>query len=48
MVPITVIGSKYDEFARSTEPLQKKLLCRAMRYFCHSNGCDLVFASSVE
>ena len=26
-IPITVIGTKYDEFAKNNEPVQKKLLC---------------------
>jgi len=26
-IPITVIGTKYDEFAKANEPVQKKLLC---------------------
>ena len=48
MVPITVIGAKYDLFQRGVEPAQKKLLCSALRYICHTNGCDLVFASVNE
>ena len=27
IIPITVIGTKYDEFAKNNEPVQKKLLC---------------------
>lgn len=27
VIPITVIGTKYDEFAKANEPVQKKLLC---------------------
>jgi hypothetical protein len=27
ILPITVIGTKYDEFAKANEPVQKKLLC---------------------
>lgn len=48
MIPITVIGAKYDQFAQSNEPKVKKLLCSALRYICHSNGCDLVFSSIKE
>ena len=48
MVPITVIGAKYDLFAQQNEPVQKKLVCSALRYICHKNGCDLVFASIKE
>ena len=45
MIPRTVVGSKYDIFAANTEPQMKKLLCSALRYMCHLNGCDLVFTS---
>ena len=48
MVPITVIGAKYDTFAQKCEPVQKKMLCQALRYICHKNGCDLLFASVNE
>ena len=48
MVPITVIGAKYDLFAAETEPVKKKLLCSALRYIAHKNGCDLVFSSIKE
>jgi len=47
-VPITVIGAKYDLFAQQNEPVQRKLLCSALRYICHKNGCDLVFSSVKE
>ena len=45
LVPFTVIGTKYDEFNKKFEPLQKKSLSMALRYVCHQNGCDLVYAS---
>ena len=48
MVPVIVIGTKFDVFAKSYEPVKKKQLCLAMRYICHSNGCDLVFSSVKE
>ena len=48
MVPITVIGAKYDLFANAYEPKAKKLLCSALRYICHTSGCDLVFTSIKE
>ena len=48
MVPITIIGAKYDAFVSSVEPAQKKLLCTALRYICHVNACDLVFCSVKE
>ena len=48
VIPITVIGTKYDEFAKANEPVQKKLLCQALRYLCYLNGADLVFSSIKE
>mmetsp|Transcript_37763 Transcript_37763/g.57818 ORF Transcript_37763/g.57818 Transcript_37763/m.57818 type:complete len:167 (+) Transcript_37763:624-1124(+) len=48
MVPITVVGAKYDQFAQSFEPAAKKTLCQALRYICYRNGCDLVFTSIME
>jgi hypothetical protein len=48
LVPITVVAAKYDHLAKNCEPSQKKLLCRALRYVCHSHGCHLVFASALE
>lgn len=48
MIPVTVIGAKYDVFAKTLEPVQRKVLCQALRYLCHVNGCDLVFASIKE
>lgn len=48
MIPLTVIGTKYDVFAKSNEPAQKKLICAALRYICHTNGCDLIFTSVNE
>jgi hypothetical protein len=47
-MPVVVIGSKFDIFAKQYEPIKKKQLCLAMRHICHSNGCDLVFASVKE
>lgn len=48
LVPIVVVGSKYDVFANQYEAAKKKDICSALRYICHSNGCDLVFASVKE
>lgn len=48
MVPIIVIGSKFDVFANQYESVKKRQLCLALRYICHQNGCDLVFASVKE
>ena len=47
-VPIVIIGTKYDVFANTFEIKPKKMLCDALRYLAHSNGCDLVFASVRE
>lgn len=47
-VPVVVIGSKFDVFAKEYESVKKKQVCLAMRYICHSNGCELVFASLKE
>ena len=48
MIPVTVIGTKYDIFAKTLEPVQRKVLCSALRYLCHINGCDLIFSSIKE
>ncbi len=42
LVPVTVIGTKYDEFNKNFEPLQKKILVGALRNLCHQQGADLV------
>ena len=47
MIPVVVAATKYDEFATQLAE-KKKFLCRALRYFCHVNGCDLVFTSIRE
>ena len=47
-VSVVVVGSKFDVFANQFESVKKKQVCLAMRYICHSNGCDLVFASVKE
>jgi dynein light intermediate chain 2 len=48
LLPVVVVGSKFDIFAKQYEPIKKKQLCLALRYLCHDNGCDLVFASTKE
>lgn len=48
LVPIIVVGAKFDVFANQFESVRKRQLCAALRYVCHSNGCDLVFASVKE
>lgn len=47
-IPISVICNKYDIFAKQCEPKFKKILCSALRYFCHKYGADLVFSSLLE
>ncbi|KAF2358513.1 Dynein family light intermediate chain [Trinorchestia longiramus] len=44
-VPLLVVGGKYDIF-QDCEPDDKKVLCRAMRYVCHTNGAALQFFSA--
>lgn len=48
LVPIIIIGSKFDAFANTYEAVRKKSLCLALRYLAHSNGADLVFGSTRE
>ena len=48
MVPIVILGSKFDQFANQYESRSKKTLCMAMRYIAHQNTCDLVFGSVRE
>jgi hypothetical protein len=43
-----VIGTKFDEFANKYQPVEKKLMCQALRHISHANGCDLVFSSVRE
>ena len=42
------MGAKYDDFANKNDPLKKKQMCLALRYFAHMHGADLVFASVKE
>ena len=40
-IPVVVVATKYDTFMeRDAE--SKKVMTRALRYFCHTNGCGLV------
>ncbi len=48
LLPIVVIGGKFDQFVAKVDGSLKKKLCMALRYVSHSNGCDLVYASVVE
>lgn len=48
LVPLIVIGAKYDVFANQFETVKKRQLCLALRYICHQYGCDLVFGSVKE
>ena len=35
MVPIVILGSKFDQFANKYESRSKKTLCMALRYIAH-------------
>jgi len=48
LVPIIIIGTKFDAFANQFESAKKKSVCLALRYIAHMNGADLVFASVRE
>ena len=48
MVPIVIVGSKFDLFANQSDSRSKKLICNALRYLAHTNTCDLVFGSVRE
>ena len=48
LVPVMIIGNKYDDFANKFESARKKTICLALRYLAHFNGADLVFASVRE
>ena len=48
LIPIIIIGTKFDVFAKDYDTQIKKQLCMALRYMAHVNGCDLVFGSVVE
>ena len=48
MLPIVIIGSKFDAFANQYDSRSKTTFCSAMRYIAHSNTCDLVFGSVKE
>ena len=48
MIPVVIVGTKYDVFANNYESKLKKMLCDAIRYIAHTNGCDLVFSSVRE
>jgi dynein light intermediate chain 2 len=46
-IPVIIVGTKYDVFGIE-ESENKKWMCRALRYFAHTNGCDLTFCSYRE
>jgi hypothetical protein len=48
MVPIVIVGSKFDLFANQSDSRSKKLFCMGLRYMAHINTCDLVFGSVKE
>ena len=45
--PVIVVGTKYDEFGNH-ESEKLKWMCRALRYICHTNACDLVMSSNKD
>lgn len=47
-IPFLIVATKYDDFANKYDPMKKKQLCLALRYYAHLYGCDLVFASVRE
>jgi len=42
-----VVCNKYDIFCKE-DPEKRKWVSRALRYFCHHNGCSLIFTTSNE
>jgi len=48
LIPVMVVGTKYDTFANTYESKVKRVLCDALRYIAHTNGCDLIFSSVRE
>ena len=46
-IPVVIVGTKYDEFAKH-EAEKRKWLCRALRYIAHRNDCDIVLTSARE
>lgn len=46
-IPTIIVGTKYDVFGIQ-EAENKKWMCRALRFFAHSSGCDLTFCSYRE
>ena len=41
-LPIVILGGKYDLF-QNMEPEKKKIVCKALRFFCHFYGATLQF-----
>ncbi|KAH6589332.1 hypothetical protein BASA50_002914 [Batrachochytrium salamandrivorans] len=46
-VPITIVGSKYDEI-HDMESEMRKMLCKMLRYMAHTNGASLVYVSQKD
>ncbi|KAL5257454.1 hypothetical protein ACHWQZ_G012407 [Mnemiopsis leidyi] len=44
-VPITIIGTKYDEF-QNFDPEKKKIISKTLRYVAHHHGAHLCYFSS--
>lgn len=46
-VPVVVVANKYDAF-QGQDVEMKKVLVRALRYFCHTHGASLIFTGGLE
>ncbi|XP_063694771.1 cytoplasmic dynein 2 light intermediate chain 1-like isoform X4 [Bolinopsis microptera] len=44
-IPITIIGTKYDEF-QNFDPEKKKIISKTLRYVAHHHGAHLCYFSS--
>lgn len=42
LLPVIIIGSKYDEF-QNLDPERKKIICKALRFFALNYGASLQF-----
>ncbi|KAM3139316.1 hypothetical protein pb186bvf_008536 [Paramecium bursaria] len=43
LIPIIVVGWKYDEYAKQLDTETRKWITRGLRYLAHINNCSLVF-----
>ena len=44
-IPITIIGTKYDQF-QNFDPEKKKIISKTLRYVAHHHGAHLCVSSS--